>query len=287
MLYCPTQKALQGFIAMLVILLVSSPLAARSLQVSEDQLTQVEVLTLLLSQEGTPVVLLQQQQQPEMIPIFIGAQEARAISDALREDFSPRPMTHDLLSQLLLRLEVQLKRILIDRVQQGSYLAFLELQDEEKTSQLVDARPSDALALALRLGAPIYVGPEVLATAALVEHPALEDQLVRAAGISVTQANQELRAALELPDQPGVLVTQAQGVAEQKGMLPGAFILKVNDQALQTTMEYLRLVRQTPKNQATLITYWQQGQTHQLELPSQLSSRVSQTRPQPQPEPSL
>lgn len=267
---------IQPLLWLLLIGLISQPLAARELQLEEDQLTRVEVATLLLTQGGQPVVLLRKPGDQEMIPIFIGPQEARAISDALQDTLPHRPMTHDLVNQVFLNLNAQLTRILIDDVQEGAYLSFLEVQlSDHDQLLLIDSRPSDALALALRAGAKIYAGPRVMDSAALLEHEALDNQLVKAAGISVGEATPDLRQALDLPENPGVLVTETQGKAKEKGLAPGSLITAINGQPPRTPMEFLELIRQTPANQTAEIAYWQENQTHQLEL------EVSFTRIQP------
>lgn len=251
----------------LLIGLLSLPLAARELAVSEDQLVKVEIATLLLTREGTPAVLLREPGSSEMIAIFIGPNEARAISDALQDTLPSRPMTHDLVNQVFINMNARLKRVLIDDLDSGAYLGFLEVElPNQESPLLIDSRPSDALALGLRAGAGIYVGPEVMASATLLDHEALENQVVKAAGISVSEATQDLRDALELPEEPGVLVTETQSGVQEKGLQPGALILSINGKQPQTPMEFLELIRQTPPNQEAQIAYWQEGEEHSLDL---------------------
>ncbi|SFB91032.1 Bifunctional DNase/RNase [Marinospirillum celere] len=262
-----TALLLKGLLITLIAWCLSFSALARDLQVSDEQLVKVEVATLLLTQGGTPVVLLREPGSSEMIAIFIGPNEARAISDALQDTLPRRPMTHDLVNQVLINLDARLKRVLIDDLSDGAFLGFLEVELPGKDDPLlIDSRPSDALALGLRAGAGIYVGPDVLASAALLDHEALENQLVKAAGISVSEATQDLRAALDLPDQPGVLVTETQGSATDKGLQAGALIMAVNGKPPHTPMEFLELMRQTPPSQEAEIAYWLEGEELRLHL---------------------
>jgi hypothetical protein len=94
-------------------------------------------------------------------PIVIGRPEARAIDRAVRNQAAPRPMTHDLLATIVEVGGFTLARVSITGLQEGTFFASLQLRREGETHE-VDARPSDAIALAVRTGAPIYVAEEVL-----------------------------------------------------------------------------------------------------------------------------
>jgi hypothetical protein len=111
-----------------------------------------------------PVVILREEEGSTFLPIWIGVFEAQAIALAVEKVELPRPMTHDLLRLLLESLEGKLSRIEIHTLDGGTYFARLVVE----TSGLpvhVDARPSDAIALALRVDAPIWTSKAVLAEA--------------------------------------------------------------------------------------------------------------------------
>lgn len=114
-------------------------------------------------EHGQPRALLVQLRDNygRTVPIVIGPFEAHAIVTALNDETPPRPMTHDLTRNILTRLGVSIDRVLIDDLWQGTFYAkiFLLHGDEEIE---VDARPSDAIALALRFRAPIYMAESVL-----------------------------------------------------------------------------------------------------------------------------
>lgn len=109
------------------------------------------------------VVILQERQGRRYLPIWIGQPEAEAIAAHLHSVKRERPMSHDLMRSIVVGLGGVLRRVQITRVQESTYYAELHLL---RADQLVtvDARPSDSLALALRLGAPIFVQDTLLRT---------------------------------------------------------------------------------------------------------------------------
>ena len=111
----------------------------------------------------SPLLLLEAANMPgRMLPIWIGQPEATAISLVLEGKTFPRPMTHDLLLKALEAVGVRLDHVRITRVEGGTYYAVIVLRDGEGGFKAVDARPSDAVALALRAGCPVYAAEEVL-----------------------------------------------------------------------------------------------------------------------------
>jgi hypothetical protein len=111
---------------------------------------------------NTPIVLLRETAgERRMLPIFIGAPEATAIAFALEQVPTPRPMTHDLVKNLLDEVGVTLERIVVTDLQDSTFFAELHLVQGEATHQL-SSRPSDAIALAARTGSPIFAEESVL-----------------------------------------------------------------------------------------------------------------------------
>lgn len=106
-------------------------------------------------------VLLYAEAENLVLPIFIGSAEAGAISRYLDGVHTPRPMTHDLISNLLEVFDGQLERVIVSDFRDSTYLALLVIRVDDKIIQ-IDARPSDAIAVALKQGAPIVVERKVL-----------------------------------------------------------------------------------------------------------------------------
>jgi len=117
-----------------------------------------------------PVILLKPlEQEPgtgHLLPIWIGQPEATSILLALEGTEMPRPLTHDLMRSMLETLDSYVERVEITRVLEGTFYAVIVIRTGERLL-LVDSRPSDSIALAIRMGAPIFVAEEVLAEAAV------------------------------------------------------------------------------------------------------------------------
>ena len=114
---------------------------------------------------NTPIVLLNETRGSRYLPIWIGAVEATAIAYAQQGVTPPRPMTHDLIIELLDELGAQLTGVRITALTDGVFFAFLDLTTSGGVERELSARPSDAIALALRVDAPITVSAEVLESA--------------------------------------------------------------------------------------------------------------------------
>jgi bifunctional DNase/RNase len=116
---------------------------------------------------NAPVVLLREQEgERRVLPIYIGPEEARAIALALEGVSTPRPMTHDLLRDTLAALAAEVVRITVTDLQESTFFAEIELRSGDR-SITVSSRPSDAVALAVRVDAPIFAAESVLAEAAM------------------------------------------------------------------------------------------------------------------------
>lgn len=140
---------------------------------------QVRVAGLSLSTMGF-VVLLRSEQDPRTLPIFIGGAEAQAIAVCLDNMEIPRPLTHDLMKSLLDCAECRLKRVVVSDLVDGTFYAVLVMEHDGVETE-VDSRPSDAVALALRCKAPIYVVAKVMDQAGILleEKPPAEERKPR------------------------------------------------------------------------------------------------------------
>jgi hypothetical protein len=110
----------------------------------------------------SPIVLLREPETGNVVPIWIGLLEANAIALALEGTELPRPMTHDLMKSILHATGTRLRSVEIADIRESTYFAFLHLEGDGESVR-VDARPSDAIALALRCGARILVSETVFA----------------------------------------------------------------------------------------------------------------------------
>lgn len=125
-------------------------------------LIPVKVKQIVVDQTLNPVVLLSDQKGDQVLPIWVGPFEAQAIALAMQGILTPRPLTHDLFRALCESLGVEINRVLVQDIRDGTYYAELYLKKGEKEI-IVDARPSDAIALAIRANAPLYITEKVAA----------------------------------------------------------------------------------------------------------------------------
>lgn len=105
---------------------------------------------------NSPVVVLQNKEQTKAIPIWVGMAEAQAIHLQLQGTVLPRPMTHDLLKNILEKVGVGVEKVVVTEMKANTYYAFIHLANGKSPLQ-IDSRPSDAIALALRFRRPIFV----------------------------------------------------------------------------------------------------------------------------------
>ena len=113
-------------------------------------------------QSNTPVLLLQETEgEGRTLPIFIGTPEATAIAYALQGVDMPRPMTHDLMKDVLAALNVEVERVVVTELRDATYYAELHLRRDGQRA-VVSSRPSDAVAVAVRTGSTLYVSDELM-----------------------------------------------------------------------------------------------------------------------------
>lgn len=131
-----------------------------------------------------PIVVLKDVNGNSILPIWVGIYEANAIALEIEKVATPRPMTHDLIRNLLFGLEAGVKKVVVSDLKEDTFYAVIWL---ERNGELisVDSRPSDALAIALRLDCPIYVAETVLKTSKTVQ------------SVGDISNNEELRRVLE------------------------------------------------------------------------------------------
>jgi len=108
-----------------------------------------------------PIVILKDASGPTVLPIWVGIYEANAIALEIEKVSTPRPMTHDLIKNLLAGLETMVRKVVVSELKDDTFYALIWLEREGQMIS-IDSRPSDALALALRVDCPIYVEDEVL-----------------------------------------------------------------------------------------------------------------------------
>ena len=131
-----------------------------------------------------PIVILKDVQGSAILPIWVGVYEANAIALEIEKVATPRPMTHDLIKNVLMGLNAAVRKVVVNDLREDTFYALIWLERDGQTIS-IDSRPSDALALALRLDCPIFVEDEVLKSSKLAN------------AVSEKLSNEELRKWLE------------------------------------------------------------------------------------------
>src|ERR1051325_8195806 len=124
---------------------------------------EVKIRALMMDpNSGTPIIILKDVNSELMLPIWVGAYEANAIAVEIEKIVPQRPMTHDLLRNLIVETGAEVSRVVITELRDNTFFAVIELVKSDGGKLTLDSRPSDAIALALRADSPIFVNEEVI-----------------------------------------------------------------------------------------------------------------------------
>jgi bifunctional DNase/RNase len=249
----------QYIVCCFVILLsvYGSPLSSLSQPLDEDIL-EVKIKGVTIDPQGnTPVVILEEQQGRRAFPIWIGLPEARAIMLEMEGVSTPRPLTHVLLHNILVDLNVTIGRVIITDMQEDTFYATILLRQGNKTLT-IDARPSDAIALALHVHAPVFATKKLLdavRTVTLQEPPA-SASVVKALGMHIQNLDAPLASFFHLAKASGVLVSsvEAGSKAERHGMRRGDVITSIDGKPVKDIQDFLATYKEKKVGQEML---WQ------------------------------
>lgn len=220
---------------------------------------------------ATPIVLLREPESGEVVPIWVGDAEARAIALALNGVDVPRPMTHDLMAMLLEELQATVEEVLVHDIVANTYLGTIRVRlPGDGGLRDVDSRPSDALALALRTAAPIRVARKILESSPAFDFVAPDgpEQIVQLLGVTVVTATPELRRKYALGNRSGVVVTRVDAHARKHGLKAGDLIVLANARPLRGPMDFFEAVRTTPAGGPVRLVVARPGEELDIELPS-------------------
>lgn len=148
---------------------------------------------------GEPIVILNDLEKRRALPIWVGVPEARAINMAAKGMQTIRPLTHELLNTTIERLGFLVKEVVIDQIQEGSFAASILLVNDHLHETILEARPSDAIALAMVADAPLYVSLDVLVQSSVpIEDDETEDFKEFVSSVKASDFN--LLEPVQLPD---------------------------------------------------------------------------------------
>jgi bifunctional DNase/RNase len=212
-----------------------NPLAPWALEGKDDLEVTVKGVDVNPVGESSVVVLVDLKGEVAL-PILIGFSEARAIGLKINEIKTIRPMTHDLMNNIFDHVKVKLARVLINKVEGSIIYSILYLKLNGSEIQ-VDSRPSDAIALALRAGAPIFVTRGVVKAVGIeLGGSARENRFVMGQGITVQEVTPLLGKYFGLENPEGVLVSDVKpgSPAERAGLKTGDVIIEINGRRFQS-----------------------------------------------------
>lgn len=130
---------------------------------NNGNLVEVKIGALIMDPNtNTPIVVLKGVESETVLPIWVGAFEANAIALEIEKVVPQRPMTHDLLRNIIIECRLSASSVVISDLLENTFYARIELKDKDDEPVMLDARPSDAIALALRLDCPIFVEQKVI-----------------------------------------------------------------------------------------------------------------------------
>ncbi len=146
---------------LLLLALLLPPLGCGESTLDAINAVPVRVSTVVLDQRNAPVVILKEEGGPRVLPIWIGTAEATSIASEINQQRPPRPNFHDLAKRVIQTLEGEVLRVVVTELRNGTYYAVLSLRANGRVVE-IDVRPSDGIAVALRLNAPILVSDSLL-----------------------------------------------------------------------------------------------------------------------------
>jgi bifunctional DNase/RNase len=185
---------------------------------------------------NSPIVILVGKEFKKALPIFIGNGEAGAIARGMENVETVRPLTHDLIKSIIDGLEARVERVVVTDLKDNVFFAQIILQ-LGKSETIIDSRPSDAIALAVRMGSPIYVTKKVMESSSSADLTGwvVEESLAKHFGFKVQNVSEGLLEAMGADTREGVLVSFVEdGSSAHKGGLSRGDII-VNIQGAKVT----------------------------------------------------
>jgi len=243
------------------------PDGSQKTQANQQESIQMKVRGITIDQKTQqPVVLLVDLNGKRALPIWIGTAEARAIAMELEGMSTPRPMTHDLITNILKELKADIEKITITELKDNTYFALLSLKGK-KGPVTVDSRPSDAIALALKVKAPIYVTNAVLDAARLINLTAElpQEKWEEKFGFHIQELTPEIAEYFQMTKKQGVLIidVKKESPGAKAGLRQGDIITAVGDSPVSNLEDLSSSLSRQKK--AFRLTVLREGQT--LSLP--------------------
>lgn len=250
-----------------VALLISMVIVATSKETSPTY-TEMEVKGVTVETIGNnPVVLLADKEEKKVLPIWIGLLEANAIDKELKKTVSPRPMTHDLLQSILAHVQVKVKEIRIIDLKDSTYYATLFLKSNKEVIEM-DARPSDAIILALKSKTPILVATKILDEQGIAL--TLKSAHSERFGIRIQELTPALASHFNFKGKKGVLVSEVvpSSVSDTAGIKAGDIIIKLNSKEVSSVQQFEAIFDTLGAENPVRIFFFRDNKSREVDLPA-------------------
>ncbi len=251
-------------IALVGCLLVFAPFALEAKE-KPPSFVEMEVKGVTLDAAQNPVVILADKDERNAFPMAIGLLEASAIARELQKVPLARPMTHDLLHGILARLRCRVKEVKITEIKNSTYYASLFLTTDKETME-VDARPSDAIILALKANAPIFVSTKILEEHALLLTK--EGTSEPKYGLRVQKLTPSLAAHFNFRGEKGVLVSEvlSGSPSEASGIKAGDIVTKIGDKEIGDLQDFEEAFALPKEVRSIRISIYRDGKLKEVRL---------------------
>lgn len=222
-----------------------------------DNIVQVKVKGITIdSSTSKPIVILQDLEQRKILPIWIGSFEANAIALGIEHIVPPRPMTHDLIKNILEGIKAKVRKIIITDLKNNVFYSVV-LLDINNVEVSVDSRPSDAIALALKVDAPIFVSKDIMARAKVFNGKPKKSlrNILLPYGLTFQELTPAIAQHFNLTNPKGVLISDVSSgsAAELAGIKRGDVIRKISREDVLTLNDINRIISKGNINDFILI----------------------------------
>jgi bifunctional DNase/RNase len=212
----------------------------------------------------SPVLLLVDEKTGRGIPLWIGPNEARAISMELEHITSPRPMTHELMKNVMEQLNARVERVIIEDMRDNTYFASLVIKVGNRRLT-IDSRPSDAVALALKFQAPLFLSDAIMKKDLLIDLETRKTggEIGRIYGLSFQDLSPPVARYFGLSDNKGVVVTglDSGGAAEEAGIKKGDVLLGVDGKKVKDSGEFKKNMLRHEASEVIRVEVFREGET--------------------------
>ena len=216
-----------------------------------EEMLQVQVRHVAFDRQlNSPVVLLEDTNQGRFLPIWIGTFEARAIAMELEGVPPPRPLTHDLMKNILEQIGVQVQKIVVSALRENTYYARIYLTSADGKVE-IDSRPSDAIALALRFGRPIFVTEGIFEEAGAPLPGSARPLSTKVGDLEVQNLTAELVDYFHLPNADGVLVTDSAHSREE--LQRGDIVLALDGERVRNVSDFRKRMKSEQRTVRVLV----------------------------------